>query len=340
MRYLLKEELKLNQPEASDGWLTEDALWLVSKTVSDKLRAHLLSEGIDGIPTNNTAVFNVLQDHGILQPTSDGKAVWRATVTSATGWSHSFTLLRLAPALIWEAGERPASFTGTVAIDAAAIEKDAGSEAAPPMTAAKPVLEEQTTPPWEGSSPANLASPPAVQPLPDVMEDMLAMVGSGHLLATRQDAEPVPAFATSSLVLPVPASKSSASTQQPSGEHFMGWLRHGLQSRKLILNDAKALVHTVDDTVFLVSPGVFQRYVQEHPQVPALAKQDAVVDWQWVQKRFEKLQVHRKQPSSLNIWTCEVTGPRKSRKLHGYLLDDPGQLFDERPPNNPYLKLA
>ncbi|MBN0795979.1 DNA-binding domain-containing protein, partial [Pseudomonas aeruginosa] len=104
--------------------------------------------------------------------------------------------------------------------------------------------------PWEGSSPANLASPPAVQPLPDVMEDMLAMVGSGHLLATRQDAEPVPAFATSSLVLPVPASKSSASTQQPSGEHFMGWLRHGLQSRKLILNDAKALVHTVDDTVF------------------------------------------------------------------------------------------
>ncbi|WP_432213631.1 MobH family relaxase, partial [Pseudomonas aeruginosa] len=34
LRYLLKEELKLNQPEASDGWLTEDGLWLVSKTVS------------------------------------------------------------------------------------------------------------------------------------------------------------------------------------------------------------------------------------------------------------------------------------------------------------------
>ncbi len=33
LRYLLKEDLKLNQPEASDGWLTDDALWLVSKTV-------------------------------------------------------------------------------------------------------------------------------------------------------------------------------------------------------------------------------------------------------------------------------------------------------------------
>src|SRR3546814_1974819 len=53
LRYLLKEELKLNQPEASDGWLTGDALWLVSKTVSDKLRAHLLSQGVDGITANN-----------------------------------------------------------------------------------------------------------------------------------------------------------------------------------------------------------------------------------------------------------------------------------------------
>ncbi len=50
LRYLLKEELRLNQPQASDAWLTDDALWLVSKTVSDKLRAHLLSHGIEGIP--------------------------------------------------------------------------------------------------------------------------------------------------------------------------------------------------------------------------------------------------------------------------------------------------
>jgi hypothetical protein len=48
LRYLLKEELRLNQPQASDGWLTQDALWLVSKTVLDRLRAHLLSQGIEG----------------------------------------------------------------------------------------------------------------------------------------------------------------------------------------------------------------------------------------------------------------------------------------------------
>jgi hypothetical protein len=119
----------------------------------------------------------------------------------------------------------------------------------------------------------------------------------------------------------------------------MGWLRLRIQSRTLIINDARALVHTVSDTVFLVSPGVFQRYALEHPQTASLAKQDQIADWQWVQKRFEKLQLHRKQDSGRNIWTCEVTGPRKSRRLHGYLLKDPLQLFAEMPPNNPYLQV-
>lgn len=63
----------------------------------------------------------------------------------------------------------------------------------------------------------------------------------------------------------------------------MAWLRTGVSARRLIINDAKALVHTVDGTVYLVSPGVFQRYVQEHPHIAALARQENIADWQWVQ---------------------------------------------------------
>ncbi|WP_066267394.1 MobH family relaxase [Hydrogenophaga palleronii] len=342
LRYLLKEELKLNQPEASDGWLTEDALWLVSKTVSDKLRAHLLSQGIDGIPANNTAVFNVLQDHGMLQPTSEGKAVWRATVTSATGWSHPFTLLRLAPALIWESGERPTPFAGMVAIDAALTD----ALVSQPAVIAEPTPEGHEALPWESRS--ALVPSPTTQVVPDVLEDMLAMVGMSDSSGMQQDAEavsheadaapseaPTPATATSS-----PSAAPTPTTEQPSGEHFMAWVKHAIRTRKLVINDARALVHTVGDTAYLVSPGVFQRYAQEHPQVGALAKTDQQQDWQWVQKRFERLQRHRKQPNGLNIWNCEVTGPRKSRRLHGYLLLHPEQVFDEIPPNNPYLAIC
>lgn len=346
LRYLLKEQLKLNQPEASDCWLTEDGLWLVSKTVSDKLRAHLLSQGIDGIPANNTAVFNVLQDHGMLQPTPDGKAVWRATVTSTTGWSHSFTLLRLAPALIWESGERPAPFAGTVEIDATPAENDASMSAPAPTVSVNPAQGGQEPPIWEGDS-TTIVSPPAAQPVPDVMEDLLAMVGLGESAGVGQDAEeflhtPAPATAATSIPSPAPAPAPTpgSSATKPSGEQFMVWLKQGIASRRLIINDAKALVHTVNDTAYLVSPGVFQRYAQEHPEVAALAKQESQQDWQWVQKRFEKLQLHRKQPNGLNIWTCEVTGPRKSRRLHGYLLEDGSLALAEIPPNNPYLALT
>lgn len=50
----------------------------------------------------------------MLQPTSDGTAVRRTTVTSHTVWYLSLTLLRLAPALIWRPGDRPVPFAITV----------------------------------------------------------------------------------------------------------------------------------------------------------------------------------------------------------------------------------
>jgi hypothetical protein len=147
------------------------------------------------------------------------------------------------------------------------------------------------------------------------MEDLLAMVGLGESAGVGQDAEeflhtlrqqqprssiPSPA--------PAPAPTPGPSATKPSGEQFMVWLKQGIASRRLIINDAKALVHTVNDTAYLVSPGVFQRYAQEHPEVAALAKQENQQDWQWVQKRFEKLQLTSKVFLQwLNIWTCEVT---------------------------------
>ena len=116
LRYLVKEEFKLNNSGPSDGWLTDDGLWLVSKTVSDKLRAYLLSQGIDGIPSKNSILFTTLQEHHIILSTIEDKAIWSATVTcNSNGWSQSFTFLKVMPSLIW-AEEKPSVFDGTVVI--------------------------------------------------------------------------------------------------------------------------------------------------------------------------------------------------------------------------------
>lgn len=338
LRYLLKEELRLNQREASDGWLTQDALWLVSKTVSDKLRAHLLSQGIEGVPERNIAVFNVLQDHGLVQATPDGKAIWRATVVSDSGWTHSFTFLKVAPALLWDSNERPPPFKGTVRVD----EAENVDEACSVEVAAAPSNATMSAPSTGIASPVTQTAPG------DAVGSALALLdGAWHatseseeaLLAATTTAAP---FERHNLEPPVTtghASNPSSPHDDPPGVQFMTWLRTGIQTRRLIINDAKALIHTVAGTAFLVSPGVFQRYVQEHPDLARRAQLEKTVDWEWVQKTFEKIRLHKKQDNGLNIWTCEVTGPRKNRRLHGYLLIDGGTLFPDGAVDNPYLKL-
>jgi hypothetical protein len=280
----------------------------------------------------------VLQDHGIAQATPDSKAIWKTTVTNDADWSNTFTFLKLAPSLIWEAGERPAPFAGTVRVEQAAA-PDAASVLDDAVVVASTAID------------APISSPRATPPPPstiDRVDPLLGLLGTANeQMQTAVEATPrlTPAMsvetAGDALALAAAATNTTAIVEgQVSGEHFMAWLKHSIQTHRLIINDAKALVHTVADTVYLVSPGVFQRYAQEHPQTAYLAKQDKVTDWQWAQKRFEKLHLHRKQRNGLNIWTCEVTGPRKCRRLHGYLLQDPHQLFADLPPNNPYLSIV
>ncbi|MGR0116389.1 MobH family relaxase [Ralstonia pseudosolanacearum] len=329
LRYLLKHELKLNQAQASDGWLTQDALWLVSKTVSDKLRAHLLSQGVAGIPASNVAVFDIMQDHAIAQPTPEGKAIWNATVTSDAGWSHSFTLLKLAPSLIWEAADRPAPYGGTVQITTEPA-------SAPPSETAEPAHERSNAVAASPSSTASTPPPSPGAPAADSVDALLELLGTP---AAQAPAAPVIALPDDAPLGTTTAPAPAADTANLEAAPFMDWLKHGIQSRKLIINDAKALVHTVADTAYLVSPGVFQRYAQEHPTIRGIAARDNLQDWQWVQKQFERLRLHCKQPDGLNIWTCEVVGPRKSRRLHGYLLESATELFPEVFANNPHLRL-
>ncbi|GBQ20322.1 hypothetical protein AA12717_0535 [Gluconacetobacter sacchari DSM 12717] len=322
LRYLVRDELKLNQPQASDGWLTQDGLWLVSKTVSDKLRAYLLAQGIDGIPANNTAVFNVLQDHGIAQPASDGKAIWKATVVSNAGWTHSFTFLKLSPAMVWSSAERPEPFAGTVTADEPTF-----GEVSSHRTASAP------------DSPSDLGEGPQCDPLFDLLSTFGASAEVEPLSADAPETASDRACGTDT-PSPTPASEPDTDAPTPSGTHFIKWLRNGILSHRLIINDAKALVHIVAGTVYLVSPGVFQRYAQEHPVISALAKLERIPDWRWTQQAFEKLHLHRKQPNGLNIWTCEVQGPRKARRLHGYILLDPSNVLAQPFTDNPFLKLV
>lgn len=308
LRHLVKNEFKLNQPGAA-GWLTEDHLWLVSKTTTDKLRAHLLTQAVDGIPSSNIALFDELQSHGIVEATPEDKAVWSAIVTDGD-WQHRFTFLRLQPSLIWGNEPRPDCFRGTVeAIMNYSLPTGDISESAACPT--------RTVPEETRGAPT--------QPIQefDYLDDLMDMLqepgelGHGSSAASPQSA--------------------TAPPQDALGLAFIEWLHEGVQSHRLVVNESKAKVHTVDGTFFLVSPGIFQCYVAEHSE---LAEADPKIeDWRRLQREFERLEVHQKRPNGQNIWTCTVQGPRKASSINGYLLRSVLSLRGDLPKNNPFLKL-
>ncbi|MBS7842860.1 helicase/relaxase domain-containing protein [Pseudomonas fluorescens] len=318
LRHLVQHELKLNQPGAT-GWLTQDALWLLSKTVTDKLRAYLLSQSIEGIPSSNIAVFDELQSHGLVESTPEGKAIWTALVAQGN-WEQTFTFLRLQPALIWGSEDRPETFSGTVRVEVGDHSTDAQVPVPPSKTG-------ETGETGETGLHQNqsLKDPTAIEDA-DYLGTLLDMFEMG---------EPEPGETPSENVLEV----SSPPSDDP-GQVFLNWVKKGIQSHKLIINDSKAKVHTVSGRVFLVTPGIFQRYAQEFPGISMGADHEGE-EWRWVQKQFERLKTHKKRDDGLNIWLCQVEGPRKKAKLKGYILENSALFFEagSMPSDNPFLKL-
>ncbi|WP_431033426.1 MobH family relaxase [Pseudomonas yamanorum] len=310
LRHLVQHELKLNQPGAT-GWLTPDALWLVSKTVTDKLRAYLLSQSIEGIPSSNIAVFDELQSHGLIESTPEGKAIWTALVEQGD-WQQSFTFLRIQPALIWGSEDRPAAFSGTVRV---AVHDDSTGTLAPTS---------------EMFSTRSDQSQPQRDAMPRKDADYL-----GPLLDMFELVEPNTNDVPSERAL-----ETSTLLSDNPGQAFLSWVKEGILSHKLIINDSKAKIHTVSGTVFLVTPGLFQRYAKEFPGISPGAN-SLGEEWRWVQKQFEKLKTHQKRDNGQNIWICQVEGPRKKGTLKGYLLVNPALLFEGGPvpADNPFLKV-
>jgi integrating conjugative element relaxase (TIGR03760 family) len=344
LRHLVRDKFKLNQPDGpSDGWLTEDALWLVSKPIADQLRAYLLTQGVEGVPSSNAPFFNMMQDQGVIQVNAQDKAIWKANVDNGKGWKNTFTLLRLSPALIWtDSKDRPAAYGGTVTVEAGSPEDSI--EDRPPLATSVPAQQPtvSTTPPT-AQAPIDTAHADIAALL-----DLLDTVTTGHEPPIQSDpaiprASPEeaasPEAAHPSESEPTERTASGANEPVELGAGFVAWLRNGLISRRIIINDSKALVHTVSGTAMLVTPGIFKRFAQEFPAVEAQAKARKVEAWQLVQRAFEKQKLHIKTEKCLNIWTCKVTGPRRTKELRGYLLKDPLTIFAEVPFDNPSLSL-
>ncbi len=128
-------------------------------------------------------------------------------------------------------------------------------------------------------------------------------------------------------------------TPENLGQSFIDWIKAAVSSRSIYINDSRAQIHTVDGKAVLVTPGIFQRSSNQHPELQQLNPDTTVKNWVWVQRSFERLQLHIKREDDLNIWQCTVRGPRvKGNTLNGYLIPA-DVIFTFQPQDNPFVTL-
>ncbi|MCL2872812.1 MAG: TraI domain-containing protein [Betaproteobacteria bacterium] len=354
MRALVKtaQDQKLLNVRGQPYWLTTDSLWLVSKVAANNLRAHLLKQGLDNVPQNNNILFDELQSHGILQATPNHRAIWKVHIEDGD-WSADLTCVRVKPSLIWGSEEYPAPFNGKVAIlgDGESTTSEAESPAAEVAAAVPPQREIEA----KAIIPVveTIAAPAAQQHADDGVDDLLKLFSdSPPSPATTTTLKPVPTEQVEATSVATNDNVTSSKIKKPKevkphpkkldemeqqgrkalADDFFTWLKDGITAQKFTMNDTNAKIHIVERQVFIVTPGIFQRFCLEQT-----GQDDA---WRKVQQGFEKLKLHRKRPDDLNIWACNVKGPRKAgKKIQGYLLSS-DLFFSEPPMNNPFLSLV
>jgi integrating conjugative element relaxase (TIGR03760 family) len=290
LRHLIDTgELPMNRRGAACFRVGDD-LWLVSKRGADALRAHLLAEGHTGIPGDNSRLFDVLQDHRLLVPTADDKAVWRMTV-QADGQADALSLLRVPVACLWADPEAaPPEFAGTIEPDQAAHPASGGVISTRGRDSGEPIKPE-TAP---DSVPAAPAGAPPKAPAPHA-----ATAGDGACRKTR------PA-----------APRPSPETHPPAtpGRQFLDWLATALQAGRLEYNSAKARVHIVPEGVLLASPGLFRDYAEA-----------TGTDFEAIQRSFQKLKLHRVTSAGHNVHQYAVAD--SGAVIKGFLLPEPALIF-------------
>jgi hypothetical protein len=113
-----------------------------------------------------------------------------------------------------------------------------------------------------------------------------------------------------------------------AGAAFLEWVREGLGSEQLAMNSPQAHVHRVAEGLLLLSPALFQAFDGS--------------TWTEVQKRFQKLKLHRKAAQGTNTHTYLASGDAKpGSALKGFLIPNPEAVFPgiTLPPPSPHFMI-
>lgn len=251
------------------------------------------------VPDSNIRLFDEMQAHGLIIPTPEGKAIWSCDITADSGWTPGcpLTLLRLSPSRLWGSPEeRPVLFAGRVKPVEGSAENAAHKNTIQPTPATQPAnceLADLTL---------SLFAPQETDAdIPQTVEENTTVHS-----AEMRPSSPTPSTGVDQKGSP-PATIGTSSSRKID---FMVWLRESIRSHNIAVNKTLAPVHMVEGKVFLVSPEIFRLYIKT-------TAGSTGEEWKLTQKAFQRLNLHQRGNDGINIFVCEVKGPRKTRRVKG-----------------------
>jgi hypothetical protein len=104
---------------------------------------------------------------------------------------------------------------------------------------------------------------------------------------------------------------------------FIAWLVKGIERRHVRVNEAKAPVHILDGHVALVTPVIFNLYLDKNSLKKKIYEKRAGDKkiYTLLQKELESLEIHQKGANGQNIVRMSVEGHRNQSELRVYLLN-------------------
>ncbi|MCF6231099.1 MAG: TraI domain-containing protein [Gammaproteobacteria bacterium] len=317
---IYEDELKFNRSGAA-GWVEGDFTYLVCGVAAGKVIDRLHQEGNTDIPTNNTRLFDIWQDHNYVVEAPDNRAIWHIAVTGEN-YQHNLSMLKFETGRLFHPSRRPQPFSGKlVQREASEI---AESEKTPRSAPKNPKTEETST----------ILTQHAGEPnLPETAPDQKSKTSSTPRSdrPTTQAADATAPQDTAPTGLPQTASLPSSLEDPKIGNHFMAWLRAGLRDKGLKINRKEAMVHIVPEGVLLVTPIIFKAYLQ-HYGLASADEDELNKQFRRVQARVQKLRMHRKTRSKMNIFKYKIQGPNFSSSIRGWLFPASTLYGEQMPP--------
>ena len=321
-------ELKRNKPGAAI-WVTDEYTWAVSKATMEAVRIQLTSEGHKGIPKNVVRLFEILKDHELIQPNPEGESVWTAEVNDfAKNWQQKLTFLCFKNEVIWPTSN-PDKFDGEIN----PIDKE-GSAAEPP-TVKNQVKKKKTE--VEATATKNKKNNTQGYSPPDQLK-----LQKKEPTPTNTNIDQIPAIKPSQpakqTALPIAAENTSlvssadvkvqwenspkAHLDRVEKNEFISWLISGISRRQIRVNEAKAPVHILEKYVALVTPVIFNLYLEKNSLRKKIYENragDSKV-YTLVQRELEALDIHQRGQNGQNIVKVGVEGAKRKSELKVYLL--------------------